>query len=400
MAEISIKESPFTPGKPVEPEHFIARAEEVKRLQRAVQQTALGRNENIFITGERGIGKSSLASYTRYMAEKEYGLVGAYCSMGALRTLEAAVGTIFQRLLESCEKSVFERLKDAFHRYIRGITLPLGIGGIEFTDDKSDLQSLVSGFLPALHRFHEAAKEDGKKGVMVILDDLNGITGVPEFSHFLKSAVDGLATSRERFPLLFVLVGVSTRREDLVEHQPSVARIFDVVELRLMSSEESTQFFEMMFNKQMINVAADAMLMMNQFSAGYPMLMHEVGDAVFWQNNDSHIDLKDAKQGIVEAARSVGRKYIGAQVGSLFRNKTYSSILLRMGQELPIGATFKRQELLKEDAPEKERQNLDNFLTRVKKLGIMKDGEVRGEYTFVNPLYHLYLWYEAKAKNE
>ena len=29
-------------------------------------------------------------------------------------------------------------------------------------------------------------------------------------------------------------------------------------------------------------------------------------------------------------------------------------------------------------------------------LGIIDDAEVRGEYKFVNPLYHLYLWYEAK----
>ena len=128
------------------------------------------------------------------------------------------------------------------------------------------------------------------------------------------------------------------------------------------------------------------------------MLMHEVGDAVFWQDSDGQIDLSDARQGITEAARNVGRKYIGAQVSNVLRNKTYSSILLRMGKKLPIGATFKRQELLKQNASEKERKNLDNFLNKIKKLGIMKDADVRGEYTFVNPLYHLYIWYEAKNR--
>ena len=65
---------------------------------------------------------------------------------------------------------------------------------------------------------------------------------------------------------------------------------------------------------------------------------------------------------------------------------------------LPIGATFKRQELLKQKASEKERKNLDNFLNKIKRLDIMKDADVRGEYTFVNPLYHLYIWYEAKKR--
>jgi hypothetical protein len=91
----------------------------------------------------------------------------------------------------------------------------------------------------------------------------------------------------------------------------------------------------------------------------------------------------------------VGRKYIGSQIASVFRNKTYSSILMRMGKKLPIGATFNRQGLLKE-VPETEQRNLDNFLNRIKDLGIVDDAEARGEYRFVNPLYHLYIWYMAR----
>ena len=128
------------------------------------------------------------------------------------------------------------------------------------------------------------------------------------------------------------------------------------------------------------------------------MLMHEVGDAVFWQDKDDSIDLRDAKAGIMQAAECVGRKHIGTQLSGILRNETYSSILLRTGKKLPIGATFKRQELLKESAQEKEQKNLDNFLSKMKTLGILKDAETLGEYMFVNPLYHLYIWYTAKEQ--
>lgn len=140
------------------------------------------------------------------------------------------------------------------------------------------------------------------------------------------------------------------------------------------------------------------MALMVHLSGGYPMLMHEVGDAVFWQDTDGCVDVADATSGLMEAAQCVGRKYIGPQVASVFRSRTYSSILLRLGKKLPIGTTFRRQDLLKEDAPANEQKNLDNFLNKVKKLGIMQDAETRGEYRFVNPLYHLYVWYEAKSK--
>jgi len=73
---------------------------------------------------------------------------------------------------------------------------------------------------------------------------------------------------------------------------------------------------------------------------------------------------------------------------------------MRIGKKSPIGTKFTRQELLKDNAPEKEQKNLDNFLNKIKKLGIMEDAETRGEYKFVNPLYHLYLWYEAERIKE
>jgi len=394
MADIISKESPFTPGRPVPVEYFVARHKEIERLERAIIQTASGRNENIFITGERGIGKSSLAWYAHHLAEKE-SLLGAYCYMGPIKSLEDVAGTVFQRLLESCDKSIFEKLKEAFRKYIKSVNL--GPLGLEFTDNKSELRNLVNGFIPALRHVYGGAKENGKKGLLIILDDLNGITNLPEFSMFLKSTVDSIATSGGPLPLLLILVGIPDRREDILKHQSSVARIFDIIDLLLMNESESREFFGKTFAEESITVSNDALSLMVQLSGGYPMLMHEVGDAVFWQDTDNNIDIRDAQQGIMEAARTVGKKYIDPQISKVLRSKTYSSILWRIGKKLPLGTSFKRQELLKE-VPEAEQKNLDNFLNRIKKLGIIDDAEVRGEYRFVNPLYHLYVWYEAENK--
>jgi hypothetical protein len=272
--------------------------------------------------------------------------------------------------------------------------------GVEFTNDRSALQGLVDNFLPTLRSVYEGARELGKRGLLLILDDLNGITDVPEFSRFLKSFVDGLATSNRPLPLLLILIGIPERREDLLKHQPSVSRIFDVVDLPLMNESESEEFFARLFNSKSITLDSNALSLMVKMSGGYPMLMHEVGDAIFWQDKNNHVNISDAIMGFTEAAKTVGRKYIGPQVESVFRNKTYSSILVRMGQKPLIDFTFKRQELLKENASEKERRNLDNFLKKIKKLGILKDAETSGEYRFVNPLYQLYIWHIAKEQSK
>jgi len=399
MAEISTKESPFSPGRPVQPEYFVARIKEIQRLERAIKQTVSGRNENVFITGQRGIGKSSLAGFIRCLAEKEYYLVGSHCFLGGVRSLEDMMGVVFQKLLQDCtDKSTFDKLKEVFGRYIKGVTL-FSVG-VEFTKEKTELRTLLENFLPVIRKVYDQIKPEGKKGLLLILDDLNGISDIPEFSQFLKSFVDALATSGKPLPVCLVLVGLPERREDLRKHQPSTARIFDVVDLPLMNESESEEFFRKLFEKQAIIIDDAALSLMVNLSAGFPMLMHEVGDAVFWQDTDNHVNETDARRGITEAARIIGRKYIDPQISNVLRSETYSSILWRIGKKSPLGVTFKRQELLKENAPEKEQKNLDNFLNKIKKLGIMQDADVRGEYRFVNPLYHLYLWYEAKNRTK
>jgi len=81
------------------------------------------------------------------------------------------------------------------------------------------------------------------------------------------------------------------------------------------------------------------------------------------------------------------------QVYRALRSETYRSILRRIGK-LPLGASFQRKDVL-EKVPDKERKIFDNFLRRIKSLGIISETEMRGEYRFVTQLYHLYVRLEA-----
>ncbi len=396
MAGVRTKESPFTPGKPVPVEYFVARRREIERLERAIRQTASGRNENLFITGERGIGKSSLAAFVRHLAEKQ-DFLGVHCFLGGVTDLEGVVRLVFERLLqEVSDVSLFEKLRGIFDKYIKEVSL-FGLR-IEFTKDRSQLRTLVENFLPALRKVNETI-QGKRRGLLLILDDLNGVTIIPEFAHFLKSFVDELATSGQPLPLMLLLVGIQERREDLAKHQPSASRIFDVIDLPPMTQSESEEFFAAVFGRLNIPVATDALSLMIRLSGGLPMLMHEVGDAIFWGDTDGYIDEKDAMDGIIDAAETVGKKYLDPQVYYALRSATYRSILRRIGK-LPLGTSFRRQEVL-ERLPDREGNTFDNFLHRIRRIGIIGPTEARGEYKFANQLYHLYVQLEAyRAEKE
>ncbi|RLC44334.1 MAG: hypothetical protein DRH70_08920, partial [Candidatus Coatesbacteria bacterium] len=55
------RESPFTPRYPVPNDLFVGREDIIRELLRYIRQAASGRQEHIFLVGERGIGKTSLA---------------------------------------------------------------------------------------------------------------------------------------------------------------------------------------------------------------------------------------------------------------------------------------------------------------------------------------------------
>jgi len=389
---INKDQSPFTPGVPVPLDYFTGRVEQLQRIERAWRQCSAGRPSSLFITGERGIGKSSLADFAQYLAQKEHGFVGAHCYLGAARSVDEVTRLVFPKLLQEMpDSSLFEKARDVLGRYVRGVDL-FGVS-VEFTREPRELEDLRLRFVSTLHTIYQAISPE-RKGIVLILDDLNGISRQPEFALFLKSMVDDLASSaRASLPLALVLVGVEERMRDLVQSQPSVARIFDIIQLNPMTEEESRQFFSKAFDSVRVAVQPAALNPLIYFSGGLPMLMHEVGDAVFWTNTDEQIDEDDAYKGIFVAAENIGRKYLDPQVYDSIRSRVYLSILRRIGK-LPLGKQVRRSEILAQ-IPEDEKKKFDNFLRKMETLGVFKRGEEKGVYIFVNELYRLYVQLEA-----
>ncbi len=64
-----IKINPFNPNYPVNPGMFVGRIDEILRLESYLYQTMSSQPANFLITGERGIGKSSLMNYLIWVAK-------------------------------------------------------------------------------------------------------------------------------------------------------------------------------------------------------------------------------------------------------------------------------------------------------------------------------------------
>src|SRR4030042_2215401 len=389
MNNISKGKMPFYPGQPVPIEFFIGRINEIQRIARAIGQVELGKPQAIFLTGDYGIGKSSLAGFMRCYAEQNNHIFGIHVLLGGAETLEDLAAKTVETVIKMqiYGGTTTEKIRNFLSKYIGKQEL-FGFS-INLEILKTDSPNISHGYLPFLRELFSRVKDDGIKGLILILDEINGITNNKQFAHFIKGLVDENALTSHPLPLMLMLCGVEERRREMIQHHQPIERIFDIVEIKPMNENEMKDFFNKTFTSVDIQVKEEAMSLLCRYSAGFPKIMHIIGDAVFWVDQDNIIDREDAFKGILIATEDIGKKFVDQQVYDALYSRDYHSILTKLGKE-KFDLSFQKSSI-KQGLSEKEKSKFNNFLQRMKKLKVLKSGEERGEYIFNSRLVRFYI---------
>lgn len=398
--ELSKGQSPFYPGQPVPVELFVGRQPQIQRIgQRGVGQVMAGKPVAVFVQGEYGIGKSSIARYTQAAAElgtNGQSLYGIYATIGGAKSIQDVTAFVLEAAVRAgaYEHTKAEKVRNWLAKYVSKTSL----FGVEINTQalRADAPELSSpmGMLRFLTELLERLKDTGTRGLFLVLDEINGITADPQFAQFIKGLVDTNAMSSTPLPLLLMLCGTEERRRDMIQKHQSVDRIFDVIDIERMSDEEMTQFFTQAFASVNVTVNEDAMHWMARYSAGFPKIMHIVGDSVFWENTDEVISIADAVSGVFDAADEVGKKFVDQQVLAALRSPTYQSILKKIAQLNWATTQFTRADIAT-GLTDTERKGLDNFLRKMVQLNVIHKGEAQGEYVFNLALARMYIYLQS-----
>ncbi len=373
-------------------EFFVGRIREIERLRSMVNAGTQGKFRIGFVSGERGIGKSSLASFVRHLSEHESQVAGCHVFLGGVEDLKEMLRRTFDRLLkESMDKPWHEQIKNFFGNHVRKVGL-FGVT-LELSLKDSDLSTLAHDFVPTVTRLLDSLKGH-KSTLFLVLDDINGLAGSEVFANWLKSTVDEVSTSRRKIPLCILVVGLEERRQELVAKQPSLARVFELIDIAPWSDDEAMDFYRKSFDAVGARIAESDMQQLVRLTGGLPVLAHEIGDAVWRTARGPGIESREVREGILTAAEVIGRKLLEPQVFSAIRSERYRSILRKMSDE--FRRRFRRSELMERLTGE-EKKVMDNFLQRMKRLGALEtDPETKGGYQFPNLLHALYFWMESQ----
>lgn len=385
-----IRESLFQPGQPVSPDRFKGREDIIKEIIKYFPSIISGNPQHFFITGKRGMGKTSLANFISDLANKNYSMVTAHIMNDGVHTIEDLLIQIIERILNSIKSEKWS--KKIFNLFGNNIE-SVGLGGlnIKFKPSENELHNLKDNF--AFYLCDLINKFEDKDGLFIIIDDINGLSDTPEFANWYKSFADTMATSIKNAPIGMMLTGYPEKFSKLYGHNQSFTRIFHIHELTRLSDNEIKTFYTDIFSMYDIRIEKSALEKMTKYSSGMPTMMQEIGDATLAQDTDNCIGDEDSLKGIIVAGKIIGLKYLQPLIDKKIRSENYLSLFKKIGNKLAAtpNATFTKK-TFSDVLNEQESKVFKDFISRAKKLGIIElaSSKKQGEYKFTNQLYPIY----------
>ena len=394
------RESPFQPGIPVSPDRFSGRQETIKKILRYVNPAIKGQTQHFFLTGKRRMGKTSVTDFVKEFVYNEKNMIGVYVSNKGNDSVETLTTWIIEALInEMPQKSRFERIKEWFGDHIESIEIK-GTK-IKFKVDEELSRSFKNYFPDYISEIYDEFPQDKQNGILIIIDDINGLSKSREFADWYKKLADTLAVSNHyELPIYFLLAGYPERFNALVVHEESFGSIFNFDFIDCLSDKEVMNFFKDTFSQSEIEISPEALEIMITFSSGLPLMMQQIGESVFWECETDYVSKQNAVDGVINAAYEIGSKQIKPILNQI-KSDRYEDILQFLAENKMN--KFKRSNV--KDAMDISDNVLSNFLSKMVELGILESTGHKnsGTYEFSNNLYYTYFWiksFEKKQHNE
>lgn len=386
------RESPFQPGIPVFPDLFKGRQETIKKILRRVNLIDKGEPQHFFLTGKGRMGKTSVADFVKDYLNYKKNMIGVYVSNKGNDSIETLTNWIIEALInELPPESRLDKVKKWFGDHIEYIEVKGN--KIKFKADGDLSRSFKMYFQDYLLEIYDEFPESQRNGMLIIIDDINGLSDSGEFADWYKKLADTLAVSNHyELPVYFLLAGYPEKFDALVVHEESFGSIFTYDYIDCLSDEDVSEFFTDTFNQVGMEISDDALDVMVTFSSGLPLMMQQIGESVFWACGDNYITQNDALTGVINAANEIGLKQIKPILDQI--NETYENILQNLADNHL--KTFKKEDILNisDDI-------FHEFLAKMTDLGIIESKGRKNSktYQFSNNLYYVYFLIKSFEKS-
>lgn len=384
--------NPFFPNRPVsDPEYFSGRKTQVDSIIDSLFQTINGNPTHTIITGDRGIGKSSLLVQTKVLAtgnDRLSELLDIDLGIENYDFIVAWHDADFEQTPQNVSVGLVKDLQSNATKFLSKINIELDIAGFvnvsqRETNDKS-VSELVNEFCKRIEKAAKEVEKKEKSGILLFIDEIDRMDPRSGMATFLKLATEKL--NRDGVSnVAFVCAGITGAVQQMEEDHASIFRTLKDVPIPRLNYIDSKEILVKGFCKVGVTYDNEILHSVYRLSAGFPEPVHLLGSELLAVDEDGHLSLDDcekAKINVIENVRKNQLQSLLKQAGS----GNYQIILEAMAEHENTNVPL---EVISRHIDLEQNQYSTNISNLVKRNIIHKVD--RGVYTFVDPLLKEYI---------
>ncbi len=263
----------FSPSQEIrDPERLIGREKYLTQIRRALASPG----RHVFIYGERGVGKTSLAMTAgKVAATEDKNFI--YFACGQDTTFYEVIAAIVKSTLDDAQAIDSTGTQFGF-----GINV-LGNGG-NFNLKKGDKK-----FIPVptnntevidLLRYLRSSMEGQ---IVIVVDELDRIRNKDERTKFAE-LIKNVGTTAEN--VRFILCGIGANVDELIGEHLSTGRMFEPIEVSKLSPDNLWKIIEVVAQELSVEVTRGQLIRVGIISDGFPHYVHLIGQCIFYEMHD------------------------------------------------------------------------------------------------------------------
>lgn len=392
------KINPFNPNSPIGPGMFAGRYDELITTEKLLIQTKANKGHGFLLTGQRGIGKTSLLNLLKYKAEGYIKVNGQNLNFLVV-DIDITKDTTQQILIKKIEIALKRKLaKTEKTRAVFGEIWSF-IGRIEAagvkvnTNSTSDNELIFEEFCYSLaDTLNRVTKTTDKSkfdssydGLLIMIDEADNACPELDLGTFVKLLYERLQKEKTQH-LMVGIAGLPNTKQVLSNSHPSSIRIFDELVLdRLEESDIKYVINRVLEQSKEINgfetkISERAEKLLINLSEGFPHFIHQYGYCAFDLSDGKKITEKNVIDGAFGnngAIEKIGDKYYRDDYYNKIKKDSYRQVLVIMAEKLDswVSRTYIKNRFKGEQA------TLNNAIAALRTRGIILDKEgSRGMY--------------------
>jgi Cdc6-like AAA superfamily ATPase len=383
---------PFFPNRPVQnPEYFEGRKEQVEEAVDALFQTMNNNPKHFLISGDRGIGKSSLLLQIKLLSQGNNGLtdrLGIDNGCINFEYLISWVDAVENQTLDNLVLNILKELQTTIGSFISSFKFEFDLGGIIQISKKEVLEKsiadIVNEFCLNIKYAHDKLSKKDKHGIIIFIDELDKMNPQSGIASFLKLSTEKL--NRDGITnVAFACSGITGAIQKLETEHASIFRTLRDIPLQRFTEKESEEILANGFSKAGFTYENKVVEEIFKLAGGFPEPLHIIGSEILSVGEDMHLTIEDfilAKEKVIKDVRK-------NKLGDLLKKAGYGKYQLI----LEAMAIYEKQnvplEIITRHLNVESNQISTNIGTLIDKEIIIRVD--RSIYSFADPLLKEYI---------